>query len=503
MSRDVGSGGGCGEGTPLQASMLLALAPLALLLIGATPAAGGAPKAAAADAAPSIPFERYTLKNGLEVILHQDPRAPLVVVDVWYHVGSGNEVPGKSGFAHLFEHMMFQGSVHTGRDQHFQILSNAGASNINGTTNSDRTNYFEIVPENELETALWLESDRLGFLLPLLDDAQLKNQIDVVRNERRQRYDNVPYGKELFAVAAGLYPEGHPYRYMTIGRHEDLEAASVDDVKAFFNTWYTPRNATLVVAGDIDVPRTRALVETYFGGLGTGGKGKTLAPSKTAPKMPALTKTSRTTLEDPFARLPRVQYAWHSGKFFSDEDIDLDVLSMILGADGWGRLYQRLVVQEQLAQSVDVSENSRGWSSSFHVTATLKPSSDLAKVEKIIGEELARLIKEGPSPAELLRAKNGLEASMIFPLDELLARAERLQSHNHYTGDPGSMPALLARYRKTTTTGLQKTAKRVLGRPRIEVVTMPAPATPAPPGPLAPPPSLPTPPKPAIVGGGQ
>jgi zinc protease len=474
--------------------MLLALAPLALLLTAAGPVAGPVP-----DAAPSIPFERYTLPNGMEVILHQDPRAPLVVVDVWYHVGSGNEVPGKSGFAHLFEHMMFQGSVHTGRDQHFQILSNAGASNINGTTNPDRTNYFEIVPENELETALWLESDRLGFLLPLLDDAQLKNQIDVVRNERRQRYDNVPYGKELFAISAGLYPEGHPYRYLTIGRHEDLENASVDDVKAFFTTWYTPQNATLLVAGDFDAAKTKALIEKYFGPLGTGGVGKAIpkAPKKPAPKTPTLKKTSRTVLEDGFARLPRVQYAWHSGKFFSDEDVDLDVLSMILGADGWGRLYKRLVVQEQLAQSVNASQNSRGWSSSFQVGVTLKPGSDLATVEKIVAEELARLIKEGPSAAEVLRAQNGLEASMVFPLDELLARAERLQSHNHYTGDPGSMPALLTRYRATTPKGLQKTAKKVLGQPRVEVVTLPAPST----TPSTMPSTMPT--KPASAGGGK
>jgi zinc protease len=446
---------------------MLLVAPLALLLTAA----------ASAPAAPSIPYERYTLPNGLEVLLHQDARAPLVVVDVWVHVGSGDEVPGKSGFAHLFEHMMFQGSLNTGRDQHFQILSNAGASNINGTTNPDRTNYFEIVPENELETALWLESDRLGFLLPLLDEEQLKNQIDVVRNERRQRYDNVPYGKELFAVSAGLYPEGHPYRYLTIGRHEDLEAASVDDVKAFFSTWYAPQNVTLAIAGDIDIERTKALVQKYFGPLGTGDKkAKVQKPKKRAPKAPKLAKTTRTTVDDPFARLPRVQYAWHSAKIFSDEDIALDVLSMVLGADGWGRLYQRLVVKDQLAQSVSATQNSRGWSSSFHVTATLKPGSDLKAVEAVVAEELLRLQKEGPSAAEMLRAQNGLEAAMIYPLDELLTRAERLQTHNHFTGDPGYMPKLLARYRAQTPATVKRAAQQVLSKPRVEVITQPAPA---------------------------
>jgi zinc protease len=228
--------------------LLLAAAAAALCALPApVPAAPGDPKLA---------FERYTLPNGLEVILSPDRRVPIVAVNLWYHVGSGHEVYGRSGFAHLFEHMEFQGSKNVGSDRHFEVLRKIGGESVNGTTNPDRTNYFEVVPSNQLEAALWLESDRMGYLLDpsTFTKQSLDNQIDVVRNERRQRYDNVPYGKALFAQYTALYPEGHPYRYLTIGKHEDLTAASIDDVKGFFRTWYVPANATLTLVGDFDAP---------------------------------------------------------------------------------------------------------------------------------------------------------------------------------------------------------------------------------------------------------
>ena len=230
------------------------LLPLALTL--------GAAPAAAAEPAINIEYERYTLDNGLEVILHRDASVPLVATNLWYHVGSGDETPGKSGFAHLFEHMMFQGAKHIGKDVHFKVLQEIGGTSINGTTNSDRTNYFEIVPSHQIETALWLESDRMGYLLDLLDETSLKNQQEVVRNERRQRYDNVPYGRDRFAVAEALYPEGHPYRFLTIGRHEDLETANIADVKSFFRQWYVSSNATLTLAGDFQPAQAKELVYT-------------------------------------------------------------------------------------------------------------------------------------------------------------------------------------------------------------------------------------------------
>ena len=234
---------------------------------------------ASVSPAPSvtIPFERYRLDNGLEVILSEDHRVPLVAVDVWVHVGSGDESVGHSGFAHLFEHMMFQGAEHIGEDVHFDVLRKLGGVSVNGTTNSDRTNFYEVVPANQLETALWLESDRLGFLLPMLTEKSLSNQRDVVRNERRQRYDNVPFGRERFALNAALYPEGHPYRYLTIGKHEDIEGASVDDVRAFWTARYTPSNATLALVGDFDKATIKAryheLLKRFHPDLNQGDRG--------------------------------------------------------------------------------------------------------------------------------------------------------------------------------------------------------------------------------------
>ena len=244
---------------------------------------------------PKIAFERYHLDNGLEIILHQDNRVPLVAVNVWYHVASGDETPGKSGFAHLFEHMLFQGSKHVGTDMHFEILKGIGATQVNGTTSSDRTNYYEVVPSNYLETALWLESDRMGYMLPLLTQESLDNQIEVVRNERRQRYDNFPYGRNMLTASSLLYPKDHPYRYMTIGRHEDLVNASLEDVVAFYRRWYVPANATLVLAGDFENARAKQLIEKWFGTFP-----KTDKPSHRDYPAPQ-TKHQRVVIDDNFA----------------------------------------------------------------------------------------------------------------------------------------------------------------------------------------------------------
>lgn len=419
-------------------------------------------------AVPEIGFERYTLDNGLEVILHRDPSAPLVAVSVWYHVGSGDEVAGRSGFAHLFEHMMFQGSKHVGEDRHFDILRQIGASSINGTTNPDRTNYFEVVPSNRLETALWLESDRMGYMLELLNDKSFENQRDVVRNERRQRYDNVPYGKERFAVAAGLYPEGHPYRYLTIGRHEDLEAATVADVTEFFKQWYVPSNATLTIAGDIDIAQARALVDKWFGTFP-----KFEAPTQAKPQAPKLDKTHREVIKDDFARLRRVHYTWHSPAMLADGTAELSILAEALGAEGWGRLNKRLVVDEPLAKRLSVYQWGSNGSGTFHIMADLNPDADQARVEQIIAEELERVMKEPLEGAELTRAVNGLEASFIWGLESLLGRAEQLQFFNHYADDPGYTGKYLAHYRSRTPAQIQAAAASVLGAPRVEIITEP------------------------------
>ncbi len=440
--------------------MIATLLPPALLLAGLS--------AAPSTADPSLPFTTWKLKNGLQVILHEDHRVPLVAVDVWVHVGSGDEVPGKSGFAHLFEHMMFQGSEHVKEDQHFAVLREVGASMINGTTSFDRTNYFEVVPSNQLETALWLESDRLGFLLPHVNDESLKNQRDVVRNERRQRVDNVPYGPSRMALFSALYPEGHPFRYLVIGKHEDIEGASLADVKAFFRTWYAPANVTLALAGDVDEATARALVEKWFGGL--------LSPPKPVARpfpVVSLAKNERLELRDRFAKLVRLQWTWHGPAQFSADDPDLGVVGDALGADGWGRLYRRLVVDEPLAQSVSAGPSGMNATGQFTVEVTLKPGSDAARVEGIVRGEVVRLLAEGPTADEVRRSVVDTETNILFSLDDLLGRAERLQTMNHYTGDPGGLPAYLARVRACTPASAQAAARRWLAKPRVLVVTVP------------------------------
>ncbi len=422
---------------------------------------------AAADD-PVIKFERYRLDNGLEIILHQDNRVPQVAVDVWYHVGSGDETPGRSGFAHLFEHMLFQGSKHVGDDRHFEVLKKIGGSGVNGSTNSDRTNYYEVVPSHQLETALWLESDRMGYFLPKLTAPSFRNQVDVVRNERRQGYDNVPYGRASFALAEALYPEGHPYRYLTIGRHEDLDAATVEDVTGFYKKWYVPGNATLVLAGDFEMAAARKLVDRWFGSFP-----RTAKPAHVAPPLPDL-KPTRAEVSDPFAKLRRIQYAWHSPAFFTPGDAELDTLADALAAPGTGRLYRILVHEKQLAQSVAAFQESRQFSSIFQIQVVLKTDADLAEVERIVNQELDRVRAEPMSKREFDRSVINREAGFVWGLESLMARAERLQLYNHYTGTPDFVTRDLDRYRKSSPDKVLATAQKYLDKRRVEILTVPA-----------------------------
>jgi predicted Zn-dependent peptidase len=420
------------------------------------------------SADPKIEFERYTLPNGLEVMLVPDKTVPLVAVSVWYHVGSGYEVHGKSGFAHLFEHMVFQGSKHVGEDKHFPILKKIGAD-PNGSTNPDRTNYFEVVPSNQLETALWLESDRMGYLLEVLSKKSLDNQIEVVRNERRQRYDNVPYAKARFALHAALYPEGHPYRYLTIGKHEDLEAASLDDVKAFFKTWYVPANATLTLAGDFDVPAAKKLVEKWFNTFPKSVKPKVV----TVPPQPI--KSVEVTVSDDFAKLRQVTFAWHSPANFADGDAELDVAANALTREGPGRLYKALVYDKPLAQSVSAGQNGSQFSGAFSITVTLRSEANIDEVKKIVAAEVARLAKEPLDEKEIKRYIASRESGAIRTLEGLLARAETLQSYNHYLGDPDKLTWDLDRYRKTNAEAIRTTAAKYLLPDRmVTVITIPS-----------------------------
>ncbi|OGQ16767.1 MAG: hypothetical protein A2138_25120 [Deltaproteobacteria bacterium RBG_16_71_12] len=439
------------------------IAPLlspALLIVGLSPATS------AAD--PALRFSTWKLKNGLHVILHEDHRVPIVAVDLWVHVGSGDEVPGKSGFAHLFEHMMFQGSEHVAEDQHFAVLREVGASMVNGTTSFDRTNYFEVVPANQLETALWLESDRIGTLLSHVNQESLKNQRDVVRNERRQRVDNVPYGSSRMALFAALYPEGHPFRYQVIGKHEDIEGASLEDVKAFFRSWYAPANITLTLAGDVDEPTARALVDKWFGSLLSPP-----APVRRPFPVASLQENERLEVKDRFAKLVRLQWTWHGVAQYDADDPDLGVVGDALGAQGWGRLYRRLVVEETLARDVSAGPMGMNATGQFTVGVTLKPGADAARVEQVVREELVRLLAAGPTADEVRRSVVDTETNVLFSLDALLGRAERLQQMNHYTGDPGGLAAYLARVRACTPASAQAAARRWLAKPRVLVVTVP------------------------------
>jgi predicted Zn-dependent peptidase len=420
---------------------------------------------AAVSADPKIAFEKYQLPNGLDVILAPDTSVPLVAVNVWYHVGSGYEVFGKTGFAHLFEHMMFQGSKHVGEDKHFEILKQVGVETVNGTTNIDRTNYFEVVPSNQIETALWLESDRMGWLLDLLTKNSLDNQIEVVRNERRQNYDNRPYGKALFAEYEALYPEGHPYRHLTIGKHEDLANASLGDVKGFFKTWYVPANATLTISGDFDVAQTKQLVDKWFGKLPASTK-----PTVVPVPAPQIKSSEVTVTNDPLAKLTQVIFAWHSPANYADGDAELGILANALSREGPGRLYKALVYDHPIAQSVRAVQNGRTFSGVFEITVTLRGEGKVDDVKRIVLAEVARASTEPLADNEIRRVIAGNEASAIRGLETALGRAQLLQDYNHYLGDPDRLSWDLDRYRTTSADKIRATAARYLAPDRVVTV---------------------------------
>jgi zinc protease len=404
---------------------------------------------------PRLDFEKYKLKNGLEVILLKDVRLPLVAVNLWYHVGPANERPGLTGFAHLFEHMMFQGSKHIGDDAHFKLLEGAGASDINGTTDFDRTNYFETLPSNQLELALWLESDRMGFLLDTLDNAKLANQRDVVRNERRQG-ENSPYGLVEEEVYHQLFPKTHPYYASVIGSHADIESARLKDVREFFRTYYAPNNASLAIVGDIDKAQAKTLVDKYFGPI---------APGPPVPKLdattPPITAEKRAVVTDQ-VELPRVYMDWITDPIFKAGDAEADLLAMILGGGKSSRLYKRLVYERQIAQDVNANQGSLILGSVFQIQATAKPGVKPEDLEKAIDEELDAVRKDGVTADQLSRARNVLQTRIVQGLETLGGFggvADRLNQYNHYLGDPNFLAKDLARYDNATTASVQKMAQ--------------------------------------------
>jgi zinc protease len=417
----------------------------------------------------NIPFSRHTLDNGLDVLVHEDRNCPIVAVNVWYHVGSKNEKPGRTGFAHLFEHLMFEGSQHHDRG-YFQPLQEAGGT-LNGSTNADRTNYWEVVPTNALELALWMESDRMGYLLPALTDAKFQNQRDVVLNERRQNYENRPYGLAGMSILAALYPPEHPYHWMTIGAAEDLRAASLDEVRAFFQTYYRPRNASLALAGDIDTEKAVALASQYFGDLEAGDASPPV--EFTAPG--ALDREIRLVLEDR-VELPRLYHAWHSPALFVEGDAELDLVADVLAGGKTSRLYRRLVYEQRLATEVAASQNSREIGSFFQLVATAAPGRPLADLDSAIAEEIQRFIDEGPTPVEMERSRAQAEAHFVFRLQTVGGfggKGDQLNAYNVFRGDPGYFDRDLERYREATPASLQRMAARFLAPGRVALSVVP------------------------------
>jgi zinc protease len=415
-------------------------------------------KATAADI-PKLKFEKYQLPNGLEVILSEDHRLPLVAVNLWYHVGPANEDPGRTGFAHLFEHMMFQGSKHVEGDSHFKLLEASGASDINGTTDFDRTNYFETLPSNQLELALWLEADRMGFLLDKLTQANLSNQQDVVRNERRQSVENRPYGIVEEEMFHQLYPSNHPYYASVIGSHADIQAAQLEDVKKFFKLYYAPNNASLAIVGDIDVAKTKKLVEKYFGSIKRGAE----VPQLSA-VTPAITSERRVSVQDRI-ELPRVYMAWITPSIFKEGDAEGGVAAQVLGGGKSSRLYKKLVYEKQIAQDVLTEQYSLILGSVFYVQVTARPGHSAEEIEAAINEELEAFRTQGPTEAEVERARNVIESGIIRGLETLGGFggvADRLNMYNHYLGTPDYLQQDISRYRKVTPASVQKFAQEQL-----------------------------------------
>jgi zinc protease len=413
-----------------------------------------------ANKLPPINVTEYKLKNGLRVILHSDRSTPIVTVGTWYHVGSKNEVVGRTGFAHLFEHMMFQGSKNYDSD-YFTPLQEAGGS-INGTTNQDRTWYFETVPSNFLELALFMEADRLGNLLPAMTQEKLDNQRDVVKNERRQRVDNQPYGASFEKIGEIMFPKGHPYNWTTIGSLEDLQAASLEDVKSFFRQYYTAQNTILVLSGDFDEKQARTWIEKYFGGIEKGGD-----ITRPNPAQPKLEKEIRVDVDDTLAPLPRRYMVWHSVRQYAPDEPALDILSNILSSGRGSRLQSNLVYGKELAQQVGAFNGSNEIAGTFQVVATARPGKSLDDIEKEINAEIEKIKTQPPTEDEIARAKNSIESQTIFGLQTVLGKAGQLTNYAGYVGKANHFQADLDRYAKVTAADVQRVANTYLTANRL------------------------------------
>ena len=426
----------------------------------------GQKKSPVASDSIKIPFETYKLPNSLTVIFSVDRTTPTVAVNVWYYVGSKNEMPGRTGFAHLFEHVMFTGSGHVPYGLHDKLTEGVGGGN-NGTTNNDRTNYFETIPSNYLETALWLESDRMGFLLDKLDIDKLNAQRDVVKNERRQSYDNQPYGRVSEIFSAAMYPKGHPYSWPVIGSMADLSAASEEDVKAFFRLYYAPNNATLAVVGNFDPAQAKAWIQKYFGDL---PKGKPVQ----RPSVPLgkLDSSKRLVYEDR-VQVPRLYIQWPTVGFRNDDDYALSVLSSIMAGSRTARLTKALVYDSQKASQVSGFQNSAENVGVFQITVVPRPESTLTELEASVDQVLQRFISEGPTAEELQKAKSGLELSFLRGLESNLGKANQLIGGAVFYNNPAFFSTDYQKTLAVTAADVKRVASQYLTRSRIVLSVVP------------------------------
>ena len=419
--------------------------------------------------APTLPFTHQTLDNGLHVIVHEDRDCPIVAVNVWYHVGSKNERPGRTGFAHLFEHLMFEGSQHHDRG-YFHPLQEAGGL-LNGSTNADRTNYWEVVPTNALELALWMESDRMGYLLPALTETKFRNQRDVVLNERRQNYENRPYGYAIMAIVGALFPPDHPYSWLTIGAPADLQAATLDDVHRFFRMFYHPANASLALAGDVDAERGLELARKYFDEIPGGAQTPPVTPPVVTPP-----DDVRLLLEDR-VELPRLYTAWHGPALFAEDDAELDLAGDVLAEGKISRLYQRLVYERRIATEVAAMQNSRELGGFFQVVATAAPGHTLAELDAAISEEISQLVADGPDDEEVERGRVRAEAHFLYRLQTVGGfggKSDQLNAYNVFTGTPSYFDRDFARYRNVDAESLRSAVRRWLApRARVTLSVVP------------------------------
>jgi len=414
----------------------------------------------------SVPYTRTTLPNGLDVIVHEDHRMPLAAVNVWYHVGSKNERPGLTGLAHLFEHLMFEGSAHQ-PGGYFGPLQEAGAS-LNGSTSTDRTNYWELVPVGALRLALWMEADRMGWLLPALTQDRLDTQRGVVLNERRQTYENRPYGLAQFTLMSAMFPAHHPYHWPTIGEPVDLEAATLDDVKSFFSRYYHPGNASLAIAGDVDTAAVLRDVEELYGAIPAGEPVPAVTAAVPAPS------PRRLVMED-HVELARLYLAWPSAGLFKPGDAELDLVSDLMANGRTSRLYSRLIHDRRIAVELAAGQTSRELGGTFQIIASAAPGHTLDELEAAIHDEIARFADQGPTVEEVDRGRAQAETAFVYRVQSLGGfggKADQLNAYNTYRQQPDSFQVDLDRYLGASRESLREVTGHWLSRDRVTTLSV-------------------------------